>query len=94
MVASLRGGVGSSRRRKDSPQDDEPDSAACGGELAHAWRSLVRKDRSDARGDRHVTFRAHDVVGDWMSRRQADGPERPVVLRGTAGVRARIVLQR
>ena len=56
MVASLRGGVGSSRRRKDSPQDDEPDSAACGGELAHAWRSLVRKDRSDARGDRHVTF--------------------------------------
>ena len=52
----------------------------CSGELPHAWRSLVRKDRPDARGDRHVTVRAHNVVGDWMSRRQSGGPERPVVL--------------
>ena len=32
--------MGSSRRRKGSPQDDEPDSAGRCGELAHAWRSL------------------------------------------------------
>jgi hypothetical protein len=40
VTASPRGGVGSNRRRTDSPQDDEPDSAACSGEPARVERSL------------------------------------------------------
>jgi len=60
--------------------------------VGEAW--LGNEPAGRTRGGKEREVRAHDVVGDWMSRRQADGPERPVVLRGTAGVRARIVLQR
>jgi hypothetical protein len=40
VTASPRGGVGSNRRRTDSPQDDEPVSAGWRGEPARPWRSL------------------------------------------------------
>jgi hypothetical protein len=39
-TASPRGGVESSRKRTDGLQDDEPDSAGCGGELTAMGRSL------------------------------------------------------
>lgn len=94
MVASLRGGVESSRRRTDSPQDDEPDSAACCGEPAQRWRSLgTERDRPNVRGDRHVTFGRTTWLGvgcpegKQMERRDLSR------WRGAAGVRARIVLQ-
>ena len=40
VTASPRGGVGSNRRRTDSPQGNEPGSAACSGEPARVERSL------------------------------------------------------
>jgi len=49
VTASPRGGVGSNRRRTDSLQEDEPDSAACGGEPATLRRSLIpARGRPDA----------------------------------------------
>ena len=47
-TASPRGGVESSRRRTDGLQDDEPDSAGCGGELTAMGRSLGLTDPPDA----------------------------------------------
>jgi hypothetical protein len=40
VTASLRSGVESNRRRMVGPQEDERDSAGCGGEPATKWRSL------------------------------------------------------
>jgi len=37
----------------DSPQEDEPDSAACSGEPALEWRSLAPQG----------TDRTHEVIG-------------------------------
>lgn len=42
VTASLRSGVESNRKRTDSPQDDELDSAESDGEPAIPWRSLKR----------------------------------------------------
>jgi hypothetical protein len=40
VTASLRSGVASNRKRTGGPQDNELDSAGCGDEPAHSWRSL------------------------------------------------------
>jgi hypothetical protein len=61
-TASPRGGVGSSRKRTDGLQDDEPDSAGCGGEPTALGRSLGLTDPSDAlrrlskRRSGHITW--------------------------------------
>ena len=73
VTASPRGGVGSNRRRTDSPKGDEPVSAACGGEPARDWRSLGPKGPiGRAEVTAKVTFETHDVVGVGMSGRQAE----------------------
>jgi len=62
-TASPGGGVGSSRRRRGSPQDDEPDSAGWRGEPAHAWRSLGSKDPT---GRAEVTGKATFGRTTWL----------------------------
>ena len=57
-------GVGSNRRRKGSPQDDEPVSAECDGEPAGLWRSLgLETDLPDAL--RWLSKRRSGARRDW-----------------------------
>jgi hypothetical protein len=71
-TASPRGGVESSRKRTDGLQDDEPDSAGCGGEPTALGRSL-RFNKSIGRAEATIeaTIRAHHVVGGGTSGRQS-----------------------
>ena len=64
VTASSRGGVESNRKRTGSPQDNELDSAGCGDEPAHSWRSpeIVQHAGNGGKSDAG----AHHVVGGGM----------------------------
>lgn len=67
VTASLRGGVESNWKRTGGPQDNELDSAGCGDEPAHSWRSpkLARHAGIGVESDAG----AHHVVGGGTSGR-------------------------
>jgi hypothetical protein len=96
VTASPRGGVESNRRRMDSPQDDEPDSAACAGEPARVGEAWTREGPiGRAEVTAKATFGAHDVGGGGMSGRQSGVSEEACsACERRTGVRALIVLQR